>query len=78
MERERYRIVPDGPGYGVQRYSRTFCDWEFVNDEPFPSKNEAKEWWRELIEEGTEHDWKQDRYLWSHGRMEPGTTHPRL
>ena len=73
MERKRkYRIVVDGPGYGVQRWSDIYACFEFVNDEPFSSREKAKEWLKAWQEEGEEpeRDEEEERRLWARGFLE--------
>ena len=60
------RIVPDGDGFGVQEYSKHYCSWDFINDEPLLSIAEARAWLREYDAGGVT-DWEIMRRAWARG-----------
>jgi hypothetical protein len=65
-----YRVAPDGPGWGVQRYYDVYDEWIFVNEEPFVSRAEARQYLEGIEEDGEDRDWEEDREQWSRGLLQ--------
>jgi hypothetical protein len=66
-------IVSDGDGYGVREFSRHYGEYEFLNDEPFPSASAARAWLRRY-DAGKSTDWEALRRQWARGLIEDTDT----
>lgn len=64
----RYRVVIDGPGFGVEEYMSRY-GYVLINDEPFPTRKEAVIYMADLYDDvDPEYDFRAARHAWQHGK----------